>query len=724
MYKTGKRKNLGMLTKLGSFEPSQLTGLQYWYKADAGVYSDSAAQFTIANSEFLSIPDASAGDFEFGDNDFTIAGWAYFDATSGQQTITGKYTVGGGVREFLLYLNGTSLYWSLSSDGSAVTNAIKTGVSSGAWYFIVASYDAASDTMSVNYNDGTAVTASHSGGTAATTSPFTVGSWNGAGYLGGRIDSLGVWDRILTASEQTFLYNSGVGQTSADLGIAGTDGSNLLTNCISWWDFNEASGIRYDAIGSNHLNDNNTVTQVAGIAAGDATTTITQGKAQQFTSANSECYSLNSGDASSLSPGDADFTIAGWFYLDATGVAYKTMMSKFETTGNQREYFCACQSSTPNFRYSEDGTTINILNWSTTVSAGQWYFWVSYHDSVNNEVGLIIDDGTPVTASFSAGIHQGTSDFYIGASSAGGGPTNFMNGRCDSWAFWDRTLTAAEITYLYNRGLGRSYDGIGVSDTDGSALKTSLVSWWDLDNNGGNTTDAHGSNNLSNVNTVTQTDGITVHVGNDAPVSRWEDQSGNGVHLYQSTVSARPTYQLDQLNSLPSVLGDGSSSYMISNPDTTFAGEDVPFTAFGTSKATATGGLQLSIGLTNNTLGDPSLIFSGIAGTNIIVAKQDDSATSVAIYPTTADTNAAYFTQKDSGVLGSYWENGTEVDSDYSTDVGTITLNTLSMFANYPAGSPTAYWGGEIFEFGIYNDEKSDGDVGQINSYMAGRYGL
>ena len=40
-----------------------------------------------------------------------------------------------------------------------------------------------------------------------------IGSRNGANlYLGGGVDELGIWDRVLTPTEITELYNSGVGK--------------------------------------------------------------------------------------------------------------------------------------------------------------------------------------------------------------------------------------------------------------------------------------------------------------------------------------------------------------------------------------------------------------------------------------------------------------------------------------------------------------------------------
>ena len=64
---------------------------------------------------------------------------------------------------------------------------------------------------------------------------------------------------------------------------AGDDGDNLLTNLISFWEMEEASGTRVDAVvaSGNDLTDNATVTQNPGKV----------GNAAQFTLATSEWLS-------------------------------------------------------------------------------------------------------------------------------------------------------------------------------------------------------------------------------------------------------------------------------------------------------------------------------------------------------------------------------------------------------------------------------------------------
>ena len=77
---------------------------------------------------------------------------------------------------------------------------------------------------------------------------------------------------INTAAENTFLYNSGNGRQANELGLAETDGANLIagaSNGVAYWNLGEESGTRADSWGANTLTDNATVTQNDGVSLKD-----------------------------------------------------------------------------------------------------------------------------------------------------------------------------------------------------------------------------------------------------------------------------------------------------------------------------------------------------------------------------------------------------------------------------------------------------------------------
>ena len=96
-----------------------------------------------------------------------------------------------------------------------VVNADNLGSPSTAtWYFLVATYNAGTNTISLSVNDGTADTASHSGGAYNGAAQFRIGAIQYPtieSYFDGLIDQVAIWKRVITGSEITQLYNSGNG---------------------------------------------------------------------------------------------------------------------------------------------------------------------------------------------------------------------------------------------------------------------------------------------------------------------------------------------------------------------------------------------------------------------------------------------------------------------------------------------------------------------------------
>jgi len=98
---------------------------------------------------------------------------------------------------------------------STTTNGSITGsttLSIGTWYHILFTYDGTNMNLYINGSiDATAVP--HTGNLKTASDIITLGTYRGGGgeYWNGLIDEVGIWDRGLTSSEATELYNSGNG---------------------------------------------------------------------------------------------------------------------------------------------------------------------------------------------------------------------------------------------------------------------------------------------------------------------------------------------------------------------------------------------------------------------------------------------------------------------------------------------------------------------------------
>lgn len=220
--------------------------------------------------------------------------------------------------------------------------------------------------------------------------------------------------------------------------VASGGGSSFPAGAVAHWKLNEASGTRNDSVGANHLTDNNTVTMQAGKI----------GNAAEFVSANSEYLSI--ADNADLSTGDIDFTIACWVKPNDVSANHGVYMKG----SGYIEYMLQYEPGSGQFKFYMADLAVggNIATSGLTVSSGTWYFIVCWYDAAANTVSIRVNDVSTFTSSYSGGNTSTPSNFQIGQ-----GFGNYWDGLIDSVTLWKRVLTGAEITTLYNGGLGLDY---------------------------------------------------------------------------------------------------------------------------------------------------------------------------------------------------------------------------------------------------------------------------
>jgi hypothetical protein len=235
------------------FSPSDIAGLIAWYKADAGVYSRSAAQFTAANTEYLSITSSST---RFGNIPWTIGGWFYLDTVPAVEVLLAK---GGtaGANDYVIYAQSAGSI-SLLTGVAEVTTTLP---SLSAWHFIVGAYDGAG-TISIQIDNGSIVTAA-TGTPPDGAGPFHLGIGQAVTLpFNGRLQNWFLFARAVDATERSFLYNSGSGRSFGEI---------TTTDLRAWWPLDEESGTRIDkSVNANNLTDNNTVTVNDGVVVNPA----------------------------------------------------------------------------------------------------------------------------------------------------------------------------------------------------------------------------------------------------------------------------------------------------------------------------------------------------------------------------------------------------------------------------------------------------------------------
>lgn len=240
------------------FNPrSSVPGLQGWWSADNGVYSDGAAHFTAASSQSLSI--ATNASVAFGNVDFWVAGSFYMDAKGVVRGFITKDNPSGTRGPYLLDYDSVQDRFAFAIFTGTVAKVAYANTfgspSINTWYQLLGWHDSVNDTVNICVNGGATDSTATGGGTPdATASDFCIGSFhNKALPHDGRADScaIGTVSGIagVIAAMKTSLYNSGAGKVYADL----TTAEKTAWGLTSWWDLNEETGTRYDAHGTNHL---------------------------------------------------------------------------------------------------------------------------------------------------------------------------------------------------------------------------------------------------------------------------------------------------------------------------------------------------------------------------------------------------------------------------------------------------------------------------------------
>jgi len=221
--------------------------------------------------------------------------------------------------------------------------------------------------------------------------------------------------------------------------------SSLLTGLVAYWKLDEESDgsgavTRNDSVGSNHLTDNGTTAAVAGIV----------GNAAQFVTADGTKLQIAS--TSDLVIGDIDFTFALWVY-PASNVDGKTLLQKkMAFSPYTTEYSLAQGVNRPAFNCG--GVTLEPL---FQPSINQWNLLIIYHDSVNDLMGVQLNNGVAQTKATGGAYPSatGTGAFAIGG--ATGNTTSSPEAAVDEVGFWKRLLSTDEKTTLYNSGGGMQY---------------------------------------------------------------------------------------------------------------------------------------------------------------------------------------------------------------------------------------------------------------------------
>ena len=204
---------------------------------------------------------------------------------------------------------------------------------------------------------------------------------------------------------------------------------------------------------------------------------------------------------------DNNFTISGWFKTDSN-VSWSSIIWWGEASPAKSRGFGLDDGNHLIF----NGYAKFHTSGKSTISTGTWYHGavtVAENTSLDQQVATVYLNGATDSIAFeSTGLVDFTySNTVIGQSNYGG--TEHFDGMIDEVAIWNKVLSPAEITAIYNSGVA-NFNLLG--NTGNYHSKGSLVGWWrmgDGTENGSGTTIYDMSTNSNNMAMVSAPSYVT-----------------------------------------------------------------------------------------------------------------------------------------------------------------------------------------------------------------------
>lgn len=168
------------------------------------------------------------------------------------------------------------------------------------------------------------------------------------------------------------------------------------------------------------------------------------------------------------------WTIQTWIYLEGSGT--RTMQGVQTQSGsNQRRNHQLYCDSVADLRINFFGGTGFDISTGFTITSATWtHVIMSYNGS---RFQVVVNDGTPFTStrSVATSATAGLGGFGIGNTRQGGAwGGNWFESKVDEVGVWQREISAAEITELYNSGSGRDYTYISGGGGGGGSVTPTL----------------------------------------------------------------------------------------------------------------------------------------------------------------------------------------------------------------------------------------------------------
>jgi hypothetical protein len=221
-----------------------------------------------------------------------------------------------------------------------------------------------------------------------------------------------------------------------------------VTDLLAYWRMDEMSGNRVDSHASYDLTAYNNPLYAIG----------RRGKGVNFVAGSSQ--SLGIADAPGISMGgDVSFCIGFWFKAYNI-TANIRLMGKWDE-GGTKEYMISVYGSRVKFFVRDAAGTTSFSSSADNfgdLSNNVWYFVHAIYNKDTNNMAVGVNDIFNTDSGPATGVHDNTNTLYFGKD-----PTNgyYLDGMIDEvFVYKGSLLTAAERTWMYNSGYGRTYSEV------------------------------------------------------------------------------------------------------------------------------------------------------------------------------------------------------------------------------------------------------------------------
>jgi hypothetical protein len=362
---------------------------------------------------------------------------------------------GQGMAQWGWENGNNSLYIGSTTSGGCYTTVPVNG--NNIWYNIVYTNDG---TTGKFYKDGLLISSIPSNGNPTLAGNAAFGRMNHGGFdaFNGKLDDIGVWNRALTQQEITNIYNSSLPQTTC------LPANVPTTGLVGYWPFcgnaNDESG-----------NANNGTVNGA---------TLT---ADRFGNANS-AYNFDGNNFTRITIQDApnlnltnDFTISSWIrgtsYESSSNTVRMIISKAGDNVGNPNGYNYGIwgdenltdnQTGSINFQAQPFNNPSTYPIGSTgLIQINNWYNFVVTYSKSTSTLNYYLNNVLIDTKNLAFNIGVNTNELWIGSQASIFNTIKTFNGDIDDVGIWNRALSQAEITNLYNAN--QCLTNITVTDT-------------------------------------------------------------------------------------------------------------------------------------------------------------------------------------------------------------------------------------------------------------------